>query len=427
MTTPTIFGGMGQFKTFSIGVNGGITSESLATGGTNIYNHKQLDGGFGISVREQFSYTFGLQADFHVGSVKATDLDANGNQLGYFTTKFYSPSLSGVFTIANISWLHRKDAINLFATTGGTLLYYQPKGQLPTGQLFDYSVPENIGGVRNGGSYALAFAVPVGVGLKFKITDALALNLGYTENFIDASNFDNGGAIDFQHPYSTPGHAVYAIKSHYSYGYAGLEFTIGSKSKPNLDWVNPVALMYDELYDAALRKEVEALKNRVNNVQNAINDLKKDSDGDGVSDQFDKCPNTPAGTVVDGAGCPINFPPPPSCTNCPPPVPFQTIQFEFDSFVIRTPYYAILDATSADLRSNPEKKVIVAGYASLEGTAAHNLRLSRDRANAVKRYLVNSGVSEKQLSAKGYGTAHPVANNATEEGRILNRRVEFKQ
>ena len=69
--------------------------------------------------------------------------------------------------------------------------------------------------------------------------------------------------------------------------------------------------MYDELYDAALRQEVEALKGRVTNVENAVNDLKKDSDGDGVADQFDKCPNTPAGSIVDGSGCPIKFPEPP--------------------------------------------------------------------------------------------------------------------
>jgi OOP family OmpA-OmpF porin len=66
--------------------------------------------------------------------------------------------------------------------------------------------------------------------------------------------------------------------------------------------------MYDELYDAALRQEVEALKGRVTNVETAVNDLKKDSDGDGVADQFDKCPGTAAGSVVDGSGCVIVFP-----------------------------------------------------------------------------------------------------------------------
>jgi len=184
-------------------------------------------------------------------------------------------------------------------------------------------------------------------------------------------------------------------------------------------------MMYDELYDAALRAEVEALKGRVTNVENAVNDLKKDSDGDGVADQFDKCPNTPAGSVVDGAGCPIKFPAPD--TTKPAPVtasPYGNIQFEFDSSVLKTSSYPVLDATSADMRAN-SSTVTLAGYASSEGTAAHNMRLSKDRANSVKTYLVNSGVDAKRLKVKAFGETHPIADNSTEEGRIANRRVEF--
>ncbi|MBS1528273.1 MAG: OmpA family protein, partial [Bacteroidetes bacterium] len=86
-----------------------------------------------------------------------------------------------------------------------------------------------------------------------------------------------------------------------------------------------------------------------------------------------------------------------------------------------------LDLTSQDLRANASKKVELDGYASSEGTAAHNMRLSRDRANSVKTYLVNSGVDSKRLKVKAFGETHPIADNSTEAGRILNRRVEFKQ
>src|SRR6185312_15428699 len=210
-------------------------------------------------------------------------------------------------------------------------------------------------------------------------------------------------------------------RSHYSYGFAGLEYTFGTSAKPNMDWVNPVAVMYDELYDEALRQEVQALNGRVTNVQNAVNDLKKDADGDGVADQFDKCPNTPAGTVVDGSGCPINFPKPDTIkmggTDAMAPAAASTnayanIQFEFDSSVLKTSSYPVLDATSADLRTNGST-ITVAGYASSEGTAAHNMSLSKDRANSVKTYLVNSGVESRRLKIKGYGETHPVADNST--------------
>src|SRR6185437_16823347 len=129
----------------------------------------------------------------------------------------------------------------------------------------------------------------------------------------------------------------------YSYTYAGLEYTFGPKSKANIEWVNPIAQMYDELYDAALRQEVEALKGRVGNVETAVNDLKKDSDGDGVSDQFDKCPNTPAGTVVDGSGCPIVFPKLDTVkmAGAATASPYTNIQFEFDSSVLKTSSYPV--------------------------------------------------------------------------------------
>jgi OOP family OmpA-OmpF porin len=184
-------------------------------------------------------------------------------------------------------------------------------------------------------------------------------------------------------------------------------------------------MMYDELYDAALRQEVEALKGRMANVETAVNDLKKDSDGDGVSDQFDKCPGTAAGSVIDGSGCPLVFPHADTLKASPGTAAYANIQFEFDSSVLRTSSYPVLDATSADLRASG-KAIEINGFASNdEGTAAHQLKLSKDRANSVKTYLVNSGVDAKKIKVKGYGETNPIADNSTEEGRILNRRVQF--
>src|SRR5690606_9654547 len=99
-----------------------------------------------------------------------------------------------------------------------------------------------------------------------------------------------------------------------------------------LQWNNPVANLYDELKDPALRNEVEALKQRVTTLEGTVNELGKDSDGDGVADRFDKCPDTPAGTVVDGSGCPIKFPETSSAVMG----EYSPIQFEFDSYVLKT-------------------------------------------------------------------------------------------
>jgi OOP family OmpA-OmpF porin len=77
------------------------------------------------------------------------------------------------------------------------------------------------------------------------------------------------------------------------------------------------------------------------------------------------------------------------------------------------------------MKMDPSVKFNLNGYASIEGTEEYNKTLSQDRANAVKEYLVNSGVSSASLTAMGYGTASPVGDNSTEAGRALNRRVEI--
>ncbi|WPV00171.1 OmpA family protein [Mucilaginibacter sp. cycad4] len=403
-STAKVFGGLGQYRKFSIGINGGVTSEAIATAGrNNDFPNKKLALGYGIYLKEQLAHSFALQLDVTGGNVKGENPTAT-DAYSKYDTRFWQASLSAVVNVATIDFIRRKNSVNFYLKAGGGLALYDPK----LGTNGDHF--KNPG--TDGSHYVKEFVVPVGAGVKFRLSDAVALDLGYTQTYVDADNFDGRNY-------------VYPTKDHYSYAYAGLAFTLGSKSKPVLEWVNPVAMMYDELYDAALRQEVEALKGRVANVETAVNDLKKDSDGDGVADQFDKCPGTAAGSVVDGSGCVIVFPKPDS-TVAPVATAYSNIQFEFDSSVLRTSSYPVLDATSADLRSSGSA-VEVDGFASSEGTAAHNLSLSKDRANSVKTYLVNSGVDAKKVKVKGYGETNPIADNSTEEGRVLNRRVQFKK
>ena len=109
--------------------------------------------------------------------------------------------------------------------------------------------------------------------------------------------------------------------------------------------------------------------------------MKKDSAGDGVSDQFDKCPGTPAGTAVDGSGCPLPVAAAAVATvvNAGNLTGFETIQYEFNSSVLKTESYPTLDKLSSVLKES-NGKALVKGYASSEATAAYNLKLSKDRA-----------------------------------------------
>ena len=124
-------------------------------------------------------------------------------------------------------------------------------------------------------------------------------------------------------------------------------------------------------------------------------------------------------------------PPPPAPETAPAPAPpnynFANIQFEFDSGILKTESYPILDKAAIEMKKDPSATFILRGYASAEGTDEHNMQLSIDRANAVKTYLVNTGVNGANISTKGYGEANPIADNSTEAGRVINRRVEIKK
>ncbi|WP_245586323.1 OmpA family protein [Olivibacter sitiensis] len=109
-----------------------------------------------------------------------------------------------------------------------------------------------------------------------------------------------------------------------------------------------------------------------------------------------------------------------------PNLNFKNILFEFDSGVLKTDSYAVLDGIAREMRKAPSTKFVIDGHSSAEGTAEYNMSLSIDRANAVKMYLVNAGISPDNLSTKGYGATKPATSNDTEHDRALNRRVEIK-
>ncbi|WP_316804208.1 OmpA family protein [Pedobacter nototheniae] len=108
-----------------------------------------------------------------------------------------------------------------------------------------------------------------------------------------------------------------------------------------------------------------------------------------------------------------------------PDYKFENIQFEFNSFVLKTASFPILDQVVTEIKKDPSIKFVLNGHSSAEGTPEHNMSLSVDRANAVKSYLINAGIDPKRFIIKGHGDKEPVSSNGTEEGRTLNRRVQI--
>jgi outer membrane protein OmpA-like peptidoglycan-associated protein len=85
-----------------------------------------------------------------------------------------------------------------------------------------------------------------------------------------------------------------------------------------------------------------------------------------------------------------------------------------------------LDAAIAGLKKNEKARVEIEGHTSSEGGEEYNQKLSQDRAESVRNYMIAKGVDGKRLSAVGYGYSRPKASNDTEEGREQNRRIEIK-
>jgi len=111
----------------------------------------------------------------------------------------------------------------------------------------------------------------------------------------------------------------------------------------------------------------------------------------------------------------------------------DTTWFDFDRLNFATGSATILPESQeqinnivAVLKAYPNVNVKVGGYTDNVGGAAANLRLSQQRANAVRAELVNHGIPANRLQAEGYGEEHPVADNSTEEGRARNRRIALK-
>ena len=184
-----------------------------------------------------------------------------------------------------------------------------------------------------------------------------------------------------------------------------------------------------------------------------------DSDGDGVLDSADTCPNTPPGTSVDEKGCALPAAPVPvaaaavsadadndgvadSADKCPGTAPglkvdadgcvvqqtlvLHNIVFATNSGALTEDSKRVLDKIAEGMLGQPTMTIEIDGHTDNVGAQDYNLTLSQARAKLVRLYLKSKGVQFERMSVDGFGQFKPIADNKTEEGRALNRRVEFK-
>ena len=403
-----------NYRTWSIGVHGGALSQANLFEWGREFEGLLYNVGYGAYVKKQILPAFAVQAEFLGGKVAG---NMGSNQ--FETQITMSGSIMAQFTLANINWRHREGMIKPYLNLGMGMMRYQPWTHVD-GVEYDYSETDGM-------------FLPVVLGGKIKLWDGVNLDLGYRMNFARSYGFDG---------------VTSEKRDAFSYTHVGLEFALGDRNKPYLAQTNPVAELCDELV-ARLEAQNSGLATQNDFLQDKAAELTEqnarmqaqieriyadlaDDDKDGVPNRYDKCPDTPEGVRVDGSGCPL--------PNAPAPViqqiyvteedrkvvdeAIQNLEFELGKATIHPSSFSSLNKV-AILLIEKNFSLKLAGHTDNTGSMELNLRLSKERAEAVKAYLVSKGANASRIEATGYGPTQPIASNATEEGRQQNRRVEF--
>ena len=165
-------------------------------------------------------------------------------------------------------------------------------------------------------------------------------------------------------------------------------------------------------------------------------DIGEDNEDKGVASASGAVGGALVGAIIghclwDRQAVVAQAPPPPPPAPAPTPVVrkkivLRGVNFDFDKAAIRADAAPILREAATILSENPSVQVSVEGHTDFVGSDGYNLKLSLQRASAVKGFLAKQGVAEGRLSTRGFGESQPVASNDTGDGRAQNRRVELK-
>ena len=406
------------FRTWSIGLNAGILSSYTPFNNkiNGDFKTPESEWGYGGYIKKQILPGFGLQADFLAGEVKGKrsnylpDNSEDQDNSSFRTHIDWSGSISGNFTVANVELNHKRSFLSPYLTAGVGYMSSSP-------HVFNTPAGANT-------QFSQKWFLPVGAGFKLNLTDMLSLDLGYRVYFMKSNNFDG---------------VANSNDDKFSYIHAGVEISLGKKRSPQLQNFSAIAALRE-----ANAAQSKMFKNQINDLSMQEAEKQKqyekdlgDDDGDGVANKFDKCPGTAKDTVVDGSGCPLKVPAPvivaPQVTEKITVTEedrrvvgeaIKNLEFDLGKSTIKETSYSSLDKV-AELLIKKNFTLKLAGHTDNIGSPKANMKLSKERAEAVKNYLVGKGANSSRIEATGYGSEQPIESNKTAGGRQKNRRVEF--
>jgi len=410
--------GSSSFRTWSVGVSGGISTPYMLIGNNSKqdFTSPDMQLGYAVYFKDQLTNSFGIQADLMMGKLRADHAiglnSSNVPVYSQFDTKLnWSASLSGNLIIVHLG------SLQPYLTAGGGIVSYSPV-------LHSYYAADVL---ADQGTLS-SFFVPIGLGLKINVARGINLDIGYQVNFVMADNLDG-----YKYP---------SNNDKFSYTHIGLEFALGKRSKPQLAAQKKGKMVRDKkftpeqssvapvqtpqtLVDSEKIRD-DQVKRELDSTNARLASLTMDSDRDGVPDVKDKCPNTPANTRVDTSGCPLVI----SVVEVKQPVAEvkqPVIVTDEDKRIINVAAKGVEFYTGTEIISsrafpnlNSVVKLLTAknlsvkinGYTNKAHSSTKDLALAKLRAEAVKNYLVNRGATESAIAVEGHNGFAPGANLA---------------
>ncbi|PWJ57629.1 OOP family OmpA-OmpF porin [Dyadobacter jejuensis] len=393
----------------------------------------------GITINKQLSYFFGARLDGSIGNLRGMK---RRNYNRYFEGNYGDVSLSGTVNLKGLLMGPNKMKrwkVDLYAGFGQ--IFYDATAYDLTG-----GIDLRTTGKKND------WIVPTGLNVSYELTKRLDLGLDFRLTHTNSDYLDATYGGDYDRTKNSfiiadqkTSHKGNSELDKYGFGAIQLTFKLGKNPlkvqkvdgkwdyKPedggfyNLRYTDPRVLVKAPKILTLEEMDSVAKANRPEDIDPR---LLLDTDGDGVSDFFDKEPNSPAGSIVDGAGRVLDFDSyvknalatGAACSEI-----FANVQFDTDKNVIQPEFQEMLKNVAALMNKNG-CRLQLAGHADRRATDRYNMALSRRRVEAVKNFLINEGglKDPSKVIVDYFGSFKPIADSSTRQGLVKNRRVELK-
>lgn len=375
----------------SIGVFGGITQGHMNIG--TEYNPT-----FGFNLRYAANPTFAVQTNFSFGTMTTNPDDDNYFERE-FENSYITTSMSGQIDILRLLG-SESESVKLYTSVGLGLIFNDVTTELNNKEPSNW--PNFIGEDHTEPAMFASF----GPGLRFNLgrrIDLFAEYKYYISNSEIIDGFRTRPELEIDLHRRTP--------DNWSAVTAGIQIKFGSSDK-DADWheYNP---------DWASEDAINNLNNRVNDLDGRVADNTSRLDEhqeylemlEDRMEEFEDRLSRLEQLVEEQASTQLTI--------------GNDVLFAFDSSVIRESAKATLAKVARALSNNPNETLHIEGHTCNIGTEQYNMGLSERRANSVKEYLVNSGISADRITTEAFGESQPLVPNESEAARELNRRVEL--